>query len=128
MRNNFHALAQDASAQPDANATERFTGFVNDDLNVPRALAVAWEVVRGDLPDPVKRASLARFDDVFGLGLLEWQPKAEQIPDDVRALADRRAAARKAKSWKEADRLRAELHARGWEMEDRPDGYTLKRR
>ncbi len=128
MRNGFFALAHDASAQPNADATERFTSFVNDDLNVPRALAVAWETLRGDLPSAVKRATLARFDDVFGLGLAEWKPKVEDVPADVRALADERAAARKSKNWKESDRLRAELHAMGWEMEDRPDGYALKRR
>jgi cysteinyl-tRNA synthetase len=128
MRGGFHALANDPAAQPNAAAIERFRGFINDDLNVPRALAVAWEVLRGDLPDPVKRATLAKFDAVFGLGLVEWKPKAEAIPDDVRALADQRAGARKAKNWKEADRLRAELHALGWEMEDRPEGYGLKKR
>ena len=128
MRNGFFALAHDATARPDREVIERFSGFVNDDLNVPRALAVAWETLRGDLPSAVKRATLARFDDVFGLGLAEWKPKVEDVPADVRALADERAAARKSKNWKESDRLRAELHAMGWEMEDRPDGYALKRR
>jgi cysteinyl-tRNA synthetase len=46
----------------------------------------------------------------------------------VHALAAARSAARAAKQWAEADRLRAELHAAGWEMEDRADGYALKRR
>ena len=127
MRNAFFALASDAAAQADAESVAKFTAFVNDDLNVPRALALGWETLRGDLPQPVKRATLARFDTVFGLGLVGWKPKAEAIPDDVRALAERRAAARKTKDWKEADRLRGELRALGWEMEDRPDGYELKR-
>ena len=128
MRNGFFALASDAAAAPDAQSIDAFTGFVNDDLNVPRALALAWETLRGDLPEPVKRATLARFDDVFGLRLGDWTPRVETAPDDVRALAERRAAARKAKDWKEADRIRAELHALGWEMEDRADGYALKKR
>ncbi len=128
MRSGFFALAHRDGAPADADAIERFTGFVNDDLNMPRALAVAWETLRGDLPDAVKRATLARCDDVFGLGLVEWKPKVETAPDDVRELAEQRAAARKAKNWSESDRLRAELHALGWETEDRPDGYTLKRR
>ena len=51
---------------------------INDDLNLPRALAVAWEVLRGDLPPAVKRATLAQFDDVLGLGLAEWTPKARR--------------------------------------------------
>ena len=52
----------------------------------------------------------------------------EAIPEAVHALAAARSAARAAKQWAEADRLRGELHAAGWEMEDRADGYALKRR
>jgi cysteinyl-tRNA synthetase len=85
-------------------------------------------VLRGDLPPAVKRATLARFDEVFGLGLAAWTPKAVDVPSEVKAIADARYAARTARQWAEADRLRSELHAAGWEMEDRPDGYSLKRR
>ena len=46
----------------------------------------------------------------------------------VQVLAEQRYAARKAKEWAQADRLRAALHAAGWEMEDRADGYALKPR
>ena len=49
-------------------------------------------------------------------------------PADVQALADARVEARKAKNWAEADRLRGLLNAAGWEMEDRADGYALKKR
>jgi cysteinyl-tRNA synthetase len=42
-------------------------------------------------------------------------------------MAEARLAARRAKNWGEADRLRAEIRAAGWEMEDRPDGYALRR-
>ncbi len=63
---------------------------MNDDLNVPRALAVAWEALRGDLPPAVERATLLAFDRVFGLGLATWVPKQEAIPDDVQALAEAR--------------------------------------
>ena len=128
MRQGFFALPSDPSAAPDAAAIEKFTAFVNDDLNLPRALAVAWDVLRGDLAPAVKRATLAQLDHVFGLGLAQWKPAAIDVPDAIRALADARFAARKAKNWAEADRLRGELQAAGWEMEDRPDDYALKRK
>jgi cysteinyl-tRNA synthetase len=127
MRTGFHALPSGAGAAPDPALLDRFTLHVNDDLNAPRALAVAWETLRGDAPGAVKRATLARFDDVLGLGLAAWQPAVESIPADVRALAEARAEARAARNWAEADRLRAELQAAGWAMEDKPDGYALKR-
>ena len=128
MRNGVYALRGAGDAAPDPALLERFTNEINDDLNMPRALAVAWETLRGDRAPPVKRATLLAFDRVFGLGLASWAPKIEVVPDDVRALADARAAARGAKDWAEADRLRGLLAAAGWEMEDRADGYALKRR
>jgi cysteinyl-tRNA synthetase len=128
LRTGFHALPADPVAQPDAPLLARFAAEIGDDLNLPRALAVAWEALRGDLPPAVKRATLARFDTVFGLGLAEWQPVEDVAPAAVQALAEARLAARKAKQWAESDRLRGELHATGWEMEDRADGFALKRR
>ncbi len=87
MRQGIHALPADASAQPDAAYIARFTEQVNDDLNVPRALAVAWEVLRGDLPPAIRRATLVRFDAVLGLGLAAWTPREEAVPPEVQALA-----------------------------------------
>ena len=129
MRRGFHGLPDESGAVPDATYIARFTAEINDDLNIPRALALAWELLRGDLVDlPVTRATLLSFDRVFGLGLATWKPKEEAIPEAVHALAAARAAARTAKDWAEADRLRGELHAAGWEVEDQPGGYALKRR
>ncbi|MET0683412.1 MAG: cysteine--tRNA ligase [Casimicrobiaceae bacterium] len=128
MRNGVFALRDAGAATPDAALTERFGNEINDDLNLPRALAVAWETLRGDLAPDAKRATLLGFDAVLGLRLAEWTPKREAVPDAVTALAEARLAARRTKNWVDADRLRTELHAAGWEMEDRPDGYALKRK
>jgi cysteinyl-tRNA synthetase len=129
LRSGFHALPQGAAAAADPALIERFTACINDDLNLPRALAVAWETLRGDAQAPaVTRATLARFDAVFGLGLATWQPEVAKAPPAIEALAAARATARKSRDWKEADRLRAELGEQGWDVEDQPDGYALKRR
>ncbi|MBS0321469.1 MAG: cysteine--tRNA ligase [Proteobacteria bacterium] len=129
MRMGVHALRQHVDGVPDAGAVERFTTFLRDDLNVPRALSVAWEVLRGDLPDKaVTRATLLKFDEVLGLGLATWQPPVETVPDDVRLLADERLAARGRKDWAESDRLRGVIHSLGWDVEDRAGAYALKRR
>jgi cysteinyl-tRNA synthetase len=127
MREGFHALPE--GGKPDAEFVDRFTAEINADLNAPRALAVAWQLLRGDLVDlSVTKATLAAFDRVFGLRLAEWRPREEAIPDSVRALAAARSAARARRDWPEADRLRSELSAAGWEVEDRADGYALKKR
>ncbi|MEJ7670600.1 MAG: cysteine--tRNA ligase [Casimicrobiaceae bacterium] len=128
MRVAFHALPADSEAQPNPEFVDRFTNELNDDLNAPRALAVAWQLLRGDVEDlRVTRATLAKFDDVLGLGLAEWRPHVEEAPEQIRALAESRADARKRRQWAQADRLRAELAGKGWEMEDRSDGYLLKK-
>ena len=126
MRNGLFALPEGGT--PDARYIERFSGEINDDLNLPRALALGWEVLRGELPPASKKVTLLAFDRVFGLGLGAWRPKEESIPQAVHALAAARAAARSAKQWVEADRLRSELHEAGWEVEDSGDGYRLKRK
>jgi len=129
MRQAFFALPDEPAAQPNAEFIERFTDCVNDDLNMPRALAVAWELLRGDARDPAQaKATLKHFDRVFGLALAQWKPEETAIPDAIKALADARAAARNAKNWAEADRLRKEIAAAGFEVEDRADGYSLKSR
>jgi cysteinyl-tRNA synthetase len=128
MRAGFHALAPAGGAAPDPARVERFTNDINDDLNVPRALAVAWDVLRGELPEPVKRATLLRFDAVLGLSLATWQPVVQSVPAAITALADARVAARASKQWAESDRLRDELQAAGWDVEDSAGGYRLKPR
>jgi cysteinyl-tRNA synthetase len=128
MRQAFHALPADATVPADDDLVARFTTAINDDLNSPRALAVAWEVARGDLPPAIKRATLARFDSVFGLALETWQPPQQAIPPEIEALAQARAAARMTRNWSEADRLRDKLQRAGYDVEDTSGGYALKRR
>lgn len=116
------------AGEPDANVLERFRKEVNDDLNFPRALAVAWEVARGDLPKPVKKATLLEMDRVLGLGLGTWEPKELAVSDEVKALADARVAAREAKNFPEADRLRKAIEEAGYTVNDKGGKYELRRR
>jgi len=124
LRSGFHAL--DASpADADRDLVARFMARLNDDLNFPQALALTWEVLRSDLPPPVRRATLCHFDRALGLGLADWQPPAVEVPPEVQSLAEARWAARKARDWAEADRLRHEIEAHGWTMKDAKDGYRI---
>lgn len=109
---------------PDPELEARFTEALNDDLNFPRALAVAWEVAKGDLPEAARRATLLRFDAALGLDL--GSAKTTEVPDSVIRLAQARSDARSRRDFTEADRLRDELRACGWHVEDAPDGFRLK--
>lgn len=128
LRQGIFTLPQDKKAAPDAALLEQFTAEINDDLNVPRGLALAWEILRGPLDPATKRATLLRFDEVFGLRLGSWAPKEIDIPEAVATLAEQRLAARQAKNWAESDRLRDEINVSGWDIEDIASGYRLKPR
>ncbi|MBN3818165.1 cysteine--tRNA ligase [Paraburkholderia sp. Se-20369] len=108
----------------DAGFAERFDREVNDDLNMPKALAVLWELVKSDLPPATLRATIDYFDGVLGLGLKDWKPAVTDIPEDVRALLEARAQARADRDWAKADNLRATLHTLGWRIDDGKDGPT----
>jgi cysteinyl-tRNA synthetase len=113
---------------PDHSFIDRFTEAVNDDLNMPRALAVTWEVVKSDLPPGVKKATILVFDQVLGLGLDTWVPKEEEVPEEIIALVVARQVARSEKRWKDADALRDQVIEAGYEIEDTPQGPKVKRK
>jgi cysteinyl-tRNA synthetase len=107
---------------------ERFLAFVNDDLDMPEAVALAWELVKDPkVNDADKRATLLDFDRVFGLKL-DSAPRVEEetVPEEIKALSDAREGARKAKDWKKADAIRVEIEARGFEVSDTPEGARVR--
>ncbi|KVN09273.1 cysteine--tRNA ligase [Burkholderia stagnalis] len=111
----------------DADFAARFDAEVNDDLNLPKALAVLWELAKSDLPPATLRATVDYFDGVLGLGLRDWKPAVAAIPDDIRALLEERARARAERDWAKADGIRATLLTLGWRIDDGKDGQTAVR-
>lgn len=110
----------------DQDYADEFTAHVNDDLNTPRAVASTWELVKSDLPASTKKATLLHFDKVLGLRLSEWQPAEEVVPDEITALIRQRQQARAEKRWRDADTLRDQITAAGYEIEDTPQGPRVK--
>jgi len=112
----------------DEDYVDKFAAHVNDDLNMPRVLALTWDLVKSDLPDATKKATLLFFDQVMGLRLAEWKPVEAAIPAEIMALVEQRTVARKEKRWKDADALRAQVTAAGYEIEDTPQGPRVRKR
>ncbi|MCJ7548298.1 MAG: cysteine--tRNA ligase, partial [Anaerolineae bacterium] len=104
---------------------DTFAAFVNDDLNIARAIAVAWDMTKSDLSDADKKATMLKFDEVLGLRLGEWAPAA--IPVEMLELAEKRQVARKAKQWAEADALRDQITEAGYEVRDTPEGPVVRK-
>ncbi|PRC92343.1 cysteine--tRNA ligase [Solimicrobium silvestre] len=121
-----HYYSWPPATQANADFLQRFQAEVNLDLNLPKALAIMWELLKSKLPDAIKKATMNQFDAVLGLGLSEWKP--EIISEEVRELAQRRWQARAEKNWALADQLRAQIHALGYEVEDGVDGVQIKSR
>jgi cysteinyl-tRNA synthetase len=110
FRNAFRGPSEPAPS----GAWERFEAALDDDFNTPEALAVLHEWRDHDL--------LRQALDVFGLASLAEAPDA---PGELHRLAERRAEARAARDFAEADRLRGEIEAAGWEIRDVADGFQL---
>jgi cysteinyl-tRNA synthetase len=117
----------EANGEPIAEYMDKFMACVNDDLNMPRALAVAWELIKSSEADGRKKATLLAFDQVFGLDIANWQPKSVAVPEDIVVIAEQRQAARQAKDWAKADELRDAALAAGYVIEDSPDGPKIKK-
>ena len=105
----------------------KFLGFVNDDLNLPRALALTWDLVKSNLDDGCKKATLLAFDQIFGLDIESWEPELVEIPEHIEKLADDSETARKDKNWQLADEIRATLLSEGYEVEDTRDGPRINK-
>ncbi|MBQ6337535.1 MAG: cysteine--tRNA ligase, partial [Kiritimatiellae bacterium] len=108
---------------------DEFAAAVNDDLNLPKAFAALFGLVRETNAHgggPVLSV-FRRMDEVLGVIFFGKAEKAE-VPAEIQALLDQRAEARKARNWAESDRLRDELAAAGWAVKDSKDGQTVTRK
>jgi cysteinyl-tRNA synthetase len=118
---------------------ERFFAALAEDFNTPRALAAladwvseANRAVAGSSAGGAGNVSIVGANDlremldVLGLANLLDAPDGA-APDDVQGLLAERQAARAARDFAEADRLRDEIRAAGWEVRDGPDGAELIR-
>lgn len=109
---------------------ERFLEAINDDLNMPRVLAVVWDLMKSDYPSSAKAESLLTFDKVLGLNLHLAPPTEfieESIPDEITQLAEKRAALRKQKRYLLADKVRHKINKMGWDIKDSKKGTVIKK-
>ncbi|OGV92778.1 cysteine--tRNA ligase [Microgenomates group bacterium RIFCSPLOWO2_01_FULL_47_10] len=107
---------------------ENFSNAIANDLNIPQALGVLWEVVGDEvLGRGEKRALITAFDMVLGLGLT--QPLlVEKIPKDILELAQKRTKLRDLQDWAGADGLRDQLLSKGYTVEDGGHDPIIKRK
>ena len=127
---------------------EKFVAGLDNDLNTSLAVTAIHNVLKSSANTATKRAAIADFDTVLCLDLLkaadayaaEEAKKAAAAAATVRVYSDdpeiraieeaidARTAAKKAKNYAEADRIRAELLAKGIVLTDTPNGTTFERK
>ncbi len=116
---------RDASTPKEAK--EKFTEAVNDDLNMPQALAVLWGVVRDEKLREIEKLNLLYdFNRVLGLDLDKAEEEKQDAPAYIMDMVNERIAAKKAKDFKLADELRDKVKELGWEIVDKKDGAEVK--
>ncbi|MEK7502543.1 MAG: cysteine--tRNA ligase [Patescibacteria group bacterium] len=111
---------------------ERFLEAINDDLNIPKALGIAWELVKSDYPASARAESLFKFDKILGLDLENAKnyirKEEEIIPQKVMELVGQREELRKKKRFHLADQMRNKIKKMGYEIQDNDDGsMTIKK-
>ena len=111
---------------------EKFLDAVNDDLNLPLAMAIVWEIARNETKSKKFSELLLYFDKVLGLDLKNSNKYLEkennmQIPKEIEILLEKRKIAREEKNWALSDEIRDEIKQNGYIVKDTKEGMTLEK-
>lgn len=127
-----HSVGRAAISQAELEGyLAEFNNAINDDINIPMALGVLWKMVKTPLCAHVYQLAL-KMDEVFGLSfdkadeyVTKQLASINNVPDEIKKLADERKVAKTDKNWAKADELRDQILAKGYSLKDTKDGYEL---
>jgi cysteinyl-tRNA synthetase len=102
----------------------KFEKAINNDLDMPKALSVLWNLVR-DKKAQGKIKTIKEMDRIFGLNLLKKEEI--KIPAEIKKLVAEREQARKNKDFKKSDQLRQKIKSLGYWVEDTARGPKIKK-
>ena len=106
---------------------EKFLDAINDDLNMPVAMSVVWDVIKNPKKSKKLQNLLLKFDEVLGLNLKDYKKEENVLPEDVQALVNERNEARANKNWAESDRIRDLLIEKGYTVKDSKEGTIVEK-
>lgn len=116
----------DKNGKVDIAYQKKFKEYLEDDLDIPRALTLLWDLIKDENISPAdKKATILDFDKVLGLGFKNL--KEEIIPEEIMKLAEERELARKNKDFKKSDELREKINSLGYEIKDSSEGYKINK-
>ena len=128
LRSGYQAHLQGTDDVEDKIIDKLETNFhqaINDDLNMPLAIGVVWDVVRQEKKSPKFAKLLEKFDTVLGIKIDQKASKKE-LPQEVLSLIEQRKQAREQKDWAKSDELRNLLESMGYEVKDTKNGMEVK--
>ena len=105
----------------------RFHEAINDDLNMPVAMSVVWDIIKNPNKSKDFQKLLLKFDEVLGLDLKNYQKVENDIPEEDKKLVEERNEARKNKNWVESDRIRDILMSKGYTVKDGKEGTIIEK-
>ncbi len=115
---------------------EKFLLYINDDLNMPGAMSIVWEVARNTKKSNKFADLLLDFDKVLGLDLnnaekylsdVQKKQNNEELPKEIQKLVNERKLARENKNWAKSDKLRDIIISKGYSIKDTKDGIIVKK-
>ena len=111
---------------------DKFREAINNDLNMPEALSVVWELAKSNHPTAAKAASIFKMDEVLGLNLASWKSENEnitlsQLPADIAELVKEREGYRRNKQYTKADHVRSKVRKLGFDILDTKKGMEFKK-
>jgi cysteinyl-tRNA synthetase len=127
LQNQVRQIVKNSAGQKGAVIGEyktKFLAAINNDLNMPRAMAVVQEMLKSSFGDTDKYATILDYDRVLGLSL-DTVDKPEELPQEIKILVAERQAARDAQDWAASDRLRDTIQELGYLVQDTKEGMQV---
>lgn len=106
---------------------QRFLQAINDDLNMPVAMSIVWEVIKNPNKSKQLAKLLKKFDIVLGLKIDEEEQKID-LPEQILDLIEQRKQARANKDWAKSDELRDLISSKGYTVKDSKEGMTVEKK
>jgi cysteinyl-tRNA synthetase len=117
----------DKNGIPSQEYLDMFTNALNDDLNTAKAISILWEMMKSDISENVKAATLQDMDGILGLQIIdkELQEEKVEVPQEVQLLVQKREEFRKAGKYDEADKIRIKVEEKGFMITDTKEGAKI---
>jgi len=104
----------------------KFLQAINDDLNMPVAMSVVWEIIKNPNKSEQLAKLLKQFDLVLGLKIDE-EEKVQELPQEILDLIEERKLARNNKDWAKSDEIRDLILAKGYMVKDSKEGMIVEK-